>query len=181
MMSTDRRGLDPRLFKSARNINSIWWHWAVNLVAASPVVDRPQRARLLCRAGLDVPHALIESGCFFFGERVTIGDWSWINHRCYFDSRDQITIGTICSLGMEVMLCTSTHHPGDATKRAGAYTSSPISIGDGSWIGTRAVILPGVAVAPGCVVGSGAVVVEDTEPHGLYAGVPARRIRDLTP
>jgi maltose O-acetyltransferase len=179
-MSPEPRGLDPRLFKSARNVNSTWWHWVVNVAAASPVLDRRTRARILSRAGVGVGQALVESGCFFFGDRVTIGDWSWINHRCYFDSRDQITIGTQCSLGMEVMLCTSTHLHGDATKRAGTYTSSPIQVGDGTWIGTRAVILPGVSVGAGCVVAAGAVVAEDAEPNGLYAGIPARRIRDLS-
>jgi maltose O-acetyltransferase len=179
-MSTEPRGLDPRLIRSARNVNSTWWHWAVNVVAASPALDRRNRARILSRAGIGVGQALIESGCFFFGDRVSIGDWSWVNHRCYFDSRDQITIGTKCSLGMEVMLCTSTHHLGDATKRAGAYTSSPITVGDGTWIGTRALILPGVTVGPGCIVAGGAVVAEDLEPNGLYAGTPARRVRDLS-
>jgi acetyltransferase-like isoleucine patch superfamily enzyme len=40
-------------------------------------------------------------------------------------------------------------------------------------------VLPGVTVAAGCVTAAGAVVAADTEPDGLYAGVPATRIRDL--
>lgn len=32
---------------------------------------------------------------------------------------------------------------------------------------------------PGCVIAAGAVVTRDAEPDGLYAGVPARRIRSL--
>ena len=47
------------------------------------------------------------------------------------------------------------------------------------WLGARVVVLPGVQVAPGCIVGAGAVVTRDTEPDGVYVGVPARRIRDL--
>lgn len=53
------------------------------------------------------------------------------------------------------------------------------TVGDGCWIGANATILPGVTVAPGCVIAAGAVVTKDTEPDGLYAGVPARRVRDL--
>jgi acetyltransferase-like isoleucine patch superfamily enzyme len=40
-------------------------------------------------------------------------------------------------------------------------------------------IMPGVEVGPGCVVAAGAVVIKDCEPNGLYAGVPAKRVRDL--
>ena len=164
---------------SARNVNSAWWHWLVNVVAASPAVGRQARSVLLERAGIDVGQALVEPGCFFFGARVKLGDWAWINHRCYFDARDSIEIGSFCSLAMEVMLCTSTHDLGDARKRAGTYRSAPISIGPGTWLGTRAMVLPGVTIGPGCVVAAGSVVTGDLEPHGLYAGAPARRIRDL--
>jgi maltose O-acetyltransferase len=170
--------LDPRGF-SRRNVDSIWWHWLVNRIAASPAFDRSSRARLLRRAGIELGSALVDSGCFFFGADVCLGEASLINHRCYFDSRDRIEVGSHCSLAMEVMLCTSTHELGDRVKRAGPYTTGPIAIGEGTWIGARAIVLPNVTIGPGCVIAAGAVVAEDAEPHGLYAGVPARRVRDL--
>jgi maltose O-acetyltransferase len=40
-------------------------------------------------------------------------------------------------------------------------------------------VLPGVTIGAGCAVAAGAVVTADCEPDGLYAGVPARRVRDL--
>ena len=162
-----------------RDVNSRRWHWAVNVVAASPAVGRPLRGRLLRRAGIDAGTAIVEPGCFFFGARVHLGDWTYVNHGCYFDARDEIVLGDRCALGMQVLLCTSSHAPGDASRRAGEYESSPIVVGDGTWIGARAVVLPGVSIGPGCVVGAGAVVTGDLDAHGLYAGVPARRVRDL--
>ncbi|MDQ3030784.1 MAG: acyltransferase [Myxococcota bacterium] len=47
-----------------------------------------------------------------------------------------------------------------------------------SFIGTNAVITPGVTVGEGTVIGSGAVVTKDLEPWGIYVGVPARRVAD---
>ncbi|WP_367316728.1 DapH/DapD/GlmU-related protein [Agreia sp. PsM10] len=76
-------------------------------------------------------------------------------------------------------LITSSHGLGPSERRAGPSESKPLSIGPGCWIGSGAVILPGVTVAPGCIVGAGAVVSRDTRPDGLYAGIPARRIKDL--
>ena len=52
-------------------------------------------------------------------------------------------------------------------------------IGDGCWIGARALLLPGTTVGSGSVVAAGAVVRGACEPNSLYAGVPAARIRAL--
>src|SRR3954471_5222568 len=171
------RRLEPQ---RRRSVDNPLWHWTVNVAAASPAVGMPARARILRRAGIAARTALVQPGCFFFSSRVQLGDWSWINHRCYFDSRDEIVIGARCALGMEVMLCTSGHAPGDAHRRGGAYEPPPITIGHGVWIGTRATILQGVTIADSCIVAAGAVVTSDLESHGVYAGVPARRIRDPT-
>lgn len=125
------------------------------------------------------PDAIVQAGCYFFGADAAIGSGSWIAHRCYFDTRARIEIGERCDLGMEVMLCTSGHPVGPAERRAGDFVAEPIVVGDGVWVGTRALVLPGVTIAAGCVVAAGAVVAGDCEPDGLYAGVPARRLRDL--
>ena len=42
------------------------------------------------------------------------------------------------------------------------------------WIGANVTILKGVTVAEGCVIGGGAVVTKNTEPYGIYVGVPAK-------
>jgi maltose O-acetyltransferase len=57
--------------------------------------------------------------------------------------------------------------------------NKPVTVGDGCWLGACCIILPGVAIASGCIIAAGAVVSKSTEENGLYAGVPARRIRSL--
>lgn len=161
------------------NTDSPLWHLVVNVIAASGLVPISLRLTLLRVAGLRVATEWVLPGCYFFGADVSIGSNTWINHRCYFDTRGPIRIGNGCDLGMEVMFCTSSHEVGPPEKRAGKSFDAGIMVGDGAWIGARAVVLPGVTIAPGSVVASGAVVAADTEPHGLYAGVPARRVREL--
>jgi maltose O-acetyltransferase len=173
-----RQRLDPRAFALER-VDSAWWHWLVNVAAASPALDRRTRLRLLRRAGIEVRDAIVEGGCFFFGSDVTIGDHSMINHRVYFDTRAHIELGRGCGIAADVMLCTSTHDIGPEHKRWGDYKTAPITIGSGVWIGIRAVVLPGVTIGDGAVVAAGAVVTADVEPNALYGGVPARRIREL--
>lgn len=59
-------------------------------------------------------------------------------------------------------------------------TPDPLIIGKGCFLGDAAVIMGGVKVAPNCVIGACAFVNKDTEPNGVYAGIPARRLRDAT-
>lgn len=63
-----------------------------------------------------------------------------------------------------------------------AQDATSVSIGKSSFVGTRCVILGGGALPPTSVLGAGAVLVKDYangEP-GLYAGVPARRVADVS-
>jgi len=57
-------------------------------------------------------------------------------------------------------------------------TRHGIVIEDDVWIGAGARILDNVIIRTGCVVAAGSVVTKNTEPFGIYAGVPARKIRD---
>ena len=47
------------------------------------------------------------------------------------------------------------------------------------WIGTGAMILPGVVVGSGAIIAARAVVVENEDPHCMVGGVPARIIKQL--
>ena len=51
-----------------------------------------------------------------------------------------------------------------------------IEIGDDVYIGSNAVITPGVRIGRGAVIGAGAVVTRDVEPFSLAMGVPAREV-----
>jgi maltose O-acetyltransferase len=79
-----------------------------------------------------------------------------------------------------VNVLTATHAIGDRRQRASLpQQRRPVEIGSGCWLGTGATVLPGVTIGDGCVIAAGAVVTGDCTADGLYAGVPARRIRDL--
>jgi maltose O-acetyltransferase len=170
--------LSPQLFRD-RHPDSALWQWLVNGIAASSAWPPVVRASLLRRAGIDVGTSQIQHGCYFFSTQIEFGDWVWINHRAYFDTRDWIRIGDRVGFGMEVMVLTSTHDPGNHENRRGPYRTAPVTIGAGSWIGSRATIMPGVTIGEGVVVAAGAVVTSDCQADGMYAGVPASRIKDL--
>jgi sugar O-acyltransferase (sialic acid O-acetyltransferase NeuD family) len=58
---------------------------------------------------------------------------------------------------------------------ASAVVGGGAQIGERCFLGLGAVVRDGVSVAERCLVGAGAVVTRDTEPGGVYTGVPAKR------
>jgi maltose O-acetyltransferase len=148
------------------------------LALSSSSLWPPQVRWLLLRAcGLQVTWNIRES-CHFGGRHVAIGRGTYVNRGCVFDGH--VSIGKRCAIGMGAAFISSTHELGDHTRRAGPLKFEPIRVGDGCWIGSRAMILPGVTIGDGVVVAAGAVVREDCAPNTLYAGVPARAIRELS-
>ncbi|MGI8801374.1 MAG: acyltransferase [Solirubrobacteraceae bacterium] len=152
---------------------------SINCLASSPAVPNVVRCAALRLYGLHVGTCRIEPGSWFGGPHITIGDDSYINRGCVFDNSASIAIGRSCSIGMNVLIITSDHAIGPSHRRAGTLSAAAITIGDGAWIGTRVTLLPGSAVAAGCVVAAGSVIRGKCEADGLYAGIPARRVRDL--
>lgn len=57
-------------------------------------------------------------------------------------------------------------------------TRRPVRLGRHCIVGTHSLIFPGVDLADGCAVGAMSMVTRSTQPWGVYAGVPARRIKD---
>lgn len=57
--------------------------------------------------------------------------------------------------------------------------SKKIIIENDVWIGANVTILPGIKVGKCSIIGAGSVVINDIEPYSIYAGVPAKKIREL--
>jgi acetyltransferase-like isoleucine patch superfamily enzyme len=67
--------------------------------------------------------------------------------------------------------------PGAAPLPCPAKAQRDISIGEGAWIGARAILLAGVTIGPWAVVGAGSVISADVPPYSVVAGNPASRVR----
>ncbi len=103
---------------------------------------------------------------------------STINQKCRMDNRGGIIIGDNVSISAEVCILTADHDPQSATFEG---RMNGVIIEDYVFIGTRAMILPGVAIGRGAIVAAGATVTKTVEPLSIVAGVPARVIAKRNP
>lgn len=111
----------------------------------------------------------------------------------YPGAPEKLVIGPFCQIAHGVRFITaSANHPMeglstypfavfDHDSRAlfkDCLTGLPDTvIGPDCWIGHGALTLPGARLAPGVIVGAGAVVTGEVPPYAVVAGNPARQIR----
>lgn len=163
-----------------KDIKNMPFDFFINIVASSKMAPRLLRYLIYKIFGMSINTLNIRSGCFIKTSNISVGRGTFINNDCYFEnSLERISIGKNCSIGMDVMFCSVTHKIGSGDKRAGDDIGSPIIIGNGCWIGTKAVILPGVTIGDGCIIGAGAVVTRDCDANSIYIGSPAKLLRKI--
>ena len=115
----------------------------------------------------------------FYGRRFTVGEHSFINYENFFDCTNEIHIGNNVWIGMRCNFVTSTHEIGKEKQRAGNTKDKPIVVEDGCWIGANVTILPGVVIKKGTVIAAGSVVISSCDSDSVYAGIPARKVKEL--
>lgn len=124
--------------------------------------------------------ALERAVCYQFQHQPVIGRAFRVGHGVLLDGHGPITIGDYVFLGHGVMILTGGHDPElRNAARQQHCTARPVTIGDGVWICSGAIVCPGVTIGEHSVVGPGAVVMRNVAPYTIVGGNPARRVRRL--
>lgn len=95
-----------------------------------------------------------------------------------FITGKKITIGDNVSIAPGCFICDSDHIVDGETNRDGGV-SKPITIGDGVWLGAHVIVLKGVTIGNGAVIGAGSVVTKSVPAGEMWAGNPARKIKEI--
>jgi acetyltransferase-like isoleucine patch superfamily enzyme len=153
----------------------------------------------VCRIGSDVtfyPNCFIQgrAGRFIVGEHVgffpntyiSLGDWETsfvdIGHHCHFAPNcvlygwGGLKISPYCNIAAHTVFATVGHHD-EIIEKPMALTgekAGPITLEEDVWVAANVTITANTRIARGCVIGANAVVTRDTEPMGVYVGVPAK-------
>lgn len=103
----------------------------------------------------------------------------WIYRNVYFDSvaPHLITIGKGVTITQDTTILT---HYLDPTKKGRNYNLGRVIIEEDAFIGCNVVICNSVTIGQGAIVGAGSIVTKDIPPYQVWAGNPARYIKDRT-
>jgi maltose O-acetyltransferase len=124
-------------------------------------------------------HVRINGGANFgTGAKVRLGENSSIARDCWIGSDTHI--GDDVMMAPQVIILSNSHNFARTDipmREQGAPPPRPVRIGSDVWIGTRAIVLPGVRVGNHVIIGAGAVVTKDVPDWAIVGGNPARVIR----
>jgi sugar O-acyltransferase (sialic acid O-acetyltransferase NeuD family) len=109
------------------------------------------------------------------GEKVELGQGTVIMAGVVINSYTKVGIGCIINTGATV------DHDNVIEDYVhispGVNTGGTVWIGPRTWLGIGSKVVNNVNIVEGCIIGAGAVVINDLTESGTYVGVPARRIK----
>jgi len=116
------------------------------------------------------------------GARISIGSGAGLSGAVIVAAQS-ITIEDQVMLGANVRIYDSDFHPLDFHARVldlqDEVRKAPVVIRRGAWIGLNAIILKGVEIGEFAVIGAGSVVTRSVPRCTVYAGNPAKFVKEL--
>lgn len=137
------------------------------------------------RDGRFLRYTRVSSSAKILDERnLVIGDHCWIGPHCLIDASGGVEIGEGVQISsLNAVLSHSSHVSirllgrhfiSTPTAQRTGFIQSPVVIGDFTFVGSGAIILPGTKIGKGCVIGAGSVVRGDIPDHAVVVGNPGR-------
>jgi acetyltransferase-like isoleucine patch superfamily enzyme len=166
----------------------LWVKWLIH-----PLTNKKGKGALIRR---NVRLDIFPFNRFSIGQQSTVEDFCTINNgmgNVFIGNRTRIGIGSVLigpvnigddvRLAQNIVITALNHNYQDISKPISdqGVNTEEIYIGDETWIGANAVILPGVFIGKHCVVGAGSVVTRNVPSNSLVAGNPARIIKQYDP
>ncbi len=148
--------------------------WAKRVLTFPELMKRNKTRSTLVRKGAAINETAEIGEAKVGGDksRLTIGKFSFLG-KVEIALHDEVAIGDYVCINDNVEILTASH---DVADPLWMHVKAKIVIEDYAWIGTGAMILPGVKIGRGAVVGARAVVTRSVEAGTIVAGNPARPI-----
>lgn len=109
------------------------------------------------------------------GKRCFVGDEVMLDLRGGITLLDDVTISNRASIVTHI----NVGYPDHPLQKHYPTEEASVRLLQGSYLGTAAIILPGVTVGEMSVIGAGAVVTKDLPAKSVAVGVPARIIKKI--
>jgi acetyltransferase-like isoleucine patch superfamily enzyme len=130
-------------------------------------------------------HSRIDDFCVISG-RVSIGKYCHITPMCLVaGGLPGITLSDFCTLAYGVKVFAQSDDYSGSTMVSSLVPKqfkneylAEVCLEKQVIVGAGSIIFPGVIIREGCAIGAITLVNRSTQPWGIYAGNPARRIKD---
>lgn len=115
-----------------------------------------------------------------YGGNIKIGEKCSINPYAILYGHGNLTIGNNVLIAGHTVIIPANHNFADLTIPINVQgeTRKGIIIEDDVWIGAGCRILDGVIIGKGAIIAAGAVVNKDVPSNTIFAGVPAKKIKN---
>lgn len=114
-------------------------------------------------------------------EHVSIGNNCGINAFINIWGHGGVEIGNNVMIASHVSITSLTHDYSCENMRFAPIIKKKVIIEDDVWIGSGAIIFPGIRIGKGAVIGAGSVVTKNVPNYAIMIGNPAKllKIREL--
>ena len=106
---------------------------------------------------------------------LEIGNFSWIGEEVWIDNLDNIKIGNNCCVSQGAMLLCGNHN---YKKTTFDLVTKPITLQDGSWVGAKAIVCPGITLEENSILTVGSVANTNLNSNEIFQGNPAKKIKE---
>ncbi len=113
------------------------------------------------------------------GHFVHLGDRVYCNFNLTLVDDTHIYIGSCTMIGPNVVIAAACHPEAPRLRRKGLQYNKPVVVGENVWIGSGAIILPGVTIGDNSIIGAGSVVTRDIPANVVAVGNPCRVLREI--
>ncbi|HEX4020717.1 MAG TPA: putative colanic acid biosynthesis acetyltransferase [Acidobacteriaceae bacterium] len=177
----DSKRMDPYVtpqYSVGNRIRRQLWNtcWAL-FYRTSPRTAHGWRAWLLRCFG-----ARLGANCHFYPQSRVWAPWNLecedtviVGDRADLYNPSRLYLASHAIISQDAYLCGATH---DYNNPAFRVVSYPMRVGRYAWIAARACVSPGVNIGEGAILGLASVATRDLEAWSVYAGMPARKIKD---
>ncbi len=111
--------------------------------------------------------------------KVSIGQWVFVGRNTIIAAKNRIRIGDYTIFAPNCYVIDHEHgFSADDVILNQQSELKEVSIGRDCYFGTGSVVLGGVEIGDGAIVGAGSVITRNIPPYQIWAGNPAKYIKD---
>ena len=165
-------------YKPGNSIKRLLWYFTNELVLKNTLIPSSSARKFILKIfGAKIGKGVvIKPGVNIkYPWYLEIGDHCWLGEYVWIDNLAKVTIEDHVCISQGAMLLCGNHN---YKKKTFDLITRPIILEEGSWIGAKSMVCPGVTLQSHSILSVGSVANRDLEAYCVYKGNPALKIKE---